>query len=109
MTILRVRLFGGLALAWDETPLPAIPGVTTRSLLAYLLTYRDRAHTRDLLAGTFWPSLPDAVARRRLSQTLWHIRRILPPQPILRSDHFWQSVYYLWLRCVVVGLAGIVL
>jgi DNA-binding SARP family transcriptional activator/tetratricopeptide (TPR) repeat protein/type II secretory pathway predicted ATPase ExeA len=75
--MLRVYLFGGLDLIEDEHPLPALPGAAARSLLAYLLTYRDRPHTRDLLAGTFWPDLPDATARRRLSQALWQIRRLL--------------------------------
>ena len=73
MALLRVRLFGGMELAWDERPLPSPPGAAARSLLAYLLTYRDRPHTRDLLAGTFWPQLPDARARRRLSQALWQV------------------------------------
>jgi DNA-binding SARP family transcriptional activator/Tfp pilus assembly protein PilF len=57
-----------------------------RSLLAYLLTYRDRPHTRDLLAGTFWPDLPDATARRRLTQALWQIRHALEPHPILATE-----------------------
>ena len=71
--MLYARLFGGLDLSWDERPLPPLPGAAARSLLAYLLTYRDRPHTRDLLSGTFWPDLPDATARRRLSQALWQI------------------------------------
>ena len=45
-----VHLFGGLAIAWDEMPLPVIPGAVARSLFAYLVTHRDRPHTRDLLA-----------------------------------------------------------
>lgn len=79
MSTLRICLLGGLTLAGEDTPLPPIPSVAARSLLAYLVTYRDRAHTRDLLAGTFWPDLPDAVARRRLRQALWQIRRVLRP------------------------------
>jgi predicted ATPase/DNA-binding SARP family transcriptional activator len=77
--MLRVRLLGGLALAWDQDPLPMIPSRAARSLFAYLVTYRDRPHTRDLLAGTFWPDLPDATARRRLSRALWQIRHVLRP------------------------------
>ncbi|MHB1319710.1 MAG: hypothetical protein ACYCYF_13930, partial [Anaerolineae bacterium] len=61
--MLRAHLLGGLALAWDDEPLPAIQSSAARSLLAFLITYRDRPHTRDLLAGTFWPDLPDATAR----------------------------------------------
>jgi predicted ATPase/DNA-binding SARP family transcriptional activator len=81
MTMLRVHLFGGLALAWDDDPLPTIPGTVARSLFAYLVTYRDRPHTRDLLAGTYWPDLPDATARRRLSKVLWQIRRAFRAAP----------------------------
>ncbi|MDH7486597.1 MAG: tetratricopeptide repeat protein [Anaerolineae bacterium] len=78
---LRVRLFGGLALTWGEMSLPPIPSLPARSLFAYLITHRDRPHTRDLLAGLFWPDLPDAQARRRLSQALWQIGRALNPLP----------------------------
>jgi DNA-binding SARP family transcriptional activator/tetratricopeptide (TPR) repeat protein len=87
MTVLRIQLLGGLKLTWGGSPLPAIPGSAARSLLAYLLTFRDRSHTRDLLSGTFWPDLPDATARRRLSQALWQIRRSLPDgQQMLFSE-----------------------
>ena len=79
--ILRVYLFGGLTLTWGDRPLTAIAGRTARSLFAYLVTRRGRDHTRDLLAGTFWPDLPDAQARRRLSHALWQIGRVLDPLP----------------------------
>ncbi len=87
MATLRVYLFGGFDLHSDGAPLPAIPTQKARSLFAYLITYRDQRHTRDLLAGLFWPDMPDARARRRLSQALWHIRRTLTPQlPTLPPD-----------------------
>jgi DNA-binding SARP family transcriptional activator len=86
MPTLHVRLLGGLALSWDDQPLPPIPGAIARSLLAYLVIHRDRPHTRDLLAGTFWPDLPDAAARRRLTQALWQIRRTFEPHPILHAE-----------------------
>ena len=77
--MLSARLFGGLDLSCDGIPPPPISNATARSLLAYLLTYRDRPHTRDLLAGAFWSDLPDEQARRRLSQALWLIRKSLGP------------------------------
>ncbi|MGD8397660.1 MAG: tetratricopeptide repeat protein, partial [Anaerolineae bacterium] len=86
MAVLRVHLLGGLLITWDGKQMPVISGVVTRSLFAYLATYRDRAHTRDLLAGTFWPDVPDAVARRRLSQSLWQIRKALSPLPVLLTE-----------------------
>ncbi|HFD38679.1 MAG TPA: hypothetical protein ENJ31_02345, partial [Anaerolineae bacterium] len=84
--MLRIFLLGGFALFEGESPLPSISGAAARSLFAYLLTYRERPHTRDLLAGTFWPDLPDAAARRRLSQALWRIRKALAPLDPLRTE-----------------------
>jgi predicted ATPase/DNA-binding SARP family transcriptional activator len=86
VSVLRIHLLGSLTLTWDEATLPSIPGVAARSLFAYLVTYRDRPHTRDLLAGTFWPDLPDAIARRRLSRALWEVRRSLSPHPVLLTE-----------------------
>ncbi len=84
--MLHVHLFGGLSIAWDKISLPVIPGAVARSLFSYLVTHRDRPHTRDLLAGTFWPDMPDVSARRRLSQALWQIRRALDPHPVLATE-----------------------
>jgi len=72
---LRIQLFGGFRLAMGEDIIPPIATLKARSLFAYLIMHPGRAHTRDLLAGLFWPDLPDAVARRRLSQALWRIRQ----------------------------------
>jgi len=85
MATLRICLFGGFRLQRDEELLPAIPYAPARSLFAYLITYRDQPHTRDLLAGLFWLDMPDAHARRRLSQALWHIRRTLGAVPCHES------------------------
>jgi len=79
--MLHVYLFGGLQLRWEDDPLPPIRSRLARSLFAYLITHPDRSHTRDLLAGLFWPDMPDAQARRRLSQALWQIRQALKPLP----------------------------
>ncbi|MEW5868220.1 MAG: tetratricopeptide repeat protein [Chloroflexota bacterium] len=73
-------------IAWGDVPIDPIPGATTRSLLAYLIANRQRPHTRDLLSGIFWPDLPDEVARRRLNQALWRIRRTFQPHPILLAE-----------------------
>lgn len=75
-----------LELVKDDDPLPSIPRMAARSLLAYLVTYRDRPHTRPLLVGTFWPDLPDAMAHRRLSQALWQIRNVPSPRQTLLAE-----------------------
>ncbi len=70
---LQIYLFGGFRLAVDDKDLPSIATVRARSLFAYLVMHAERDHTRDLLAGLFWPDLSDTTARRRLSQALWRI------------------------------------
>lgn len=86
MPALQIHLLGGLVLVWEGRALPPVPGGVAGSLLAYLVTCRDRPHTRALLAGTFWPDLPEATARRRLSRALWEIRRVLDPLPSPSPD-----------------------
>ncbi|MBN1138276.1 MAG: AAA family ATPase, partial [Anaerolineae bacterium] len=86
MSVLHIGMLGGFTLAWGDAARASIPSAVARSVFAYLLTYRDRPHTRDLLAGIFWPELPDATARRRLSQALWQIRQALDPYPVLLTE-----------------------
>jgi DNA-binding SARP family transcriptional activator len=77
MEPLRIHLFGGFLLERGEWALPPIASRAGRSLFAYLVVNRDRPLQRDLLAGTFWPDLPDSRARRRLSHTLWQIQDVV--------------------------------
>ncbi len=77
MASLEIRLFGGFEMRLGGVPLDPLPLRAARSLLAFLVMNRDRPHSRELLAGTFWPRLPDAHARRRLSQALWQVRASL--------------------------------
>jgi DNA-binding SARP family transcriptional activator len=74
MATLRIRLLGGFQLERDGQVLEQLPLRAARSLFAYLVLNRERPHTRDLLAGTFWPDFDDTRARRRLSQALWQIQ-----------------------------------
>jgi DNA-binding SARP family transcriptional activator/tetratricopeptide (TPR) repeat protein len=79
MGTLEISLLGGFQLRRDGALLEPIALRAGRSLLAYLVMNRERPHTRDLLAGTFWPDLPDARARRRLSQALWQVQARISP------------------------------
>jgi len=60
----------------EEGVLPPVPSRSARSLFAYLVTNKH-AHTRDLLAGTFWPDFPENRARRRLSHAMWQLQTVL--------------------------------
>jgi predicted ATPase/DNA-binding SARP family transcriptional activator len=74
---LKIFLLGAFSVKLGEKVLlPA--SNSARSLLAYLFFYRHQTHSRTVLAGSFWPDLPEERARRALSQALWHIRNCLP-------------------------------
>ncbi|MGD2043962.1 MAG: hypothetical protein PVJ28_09960, partial [Acidimicrobiia bacterium] len=79
---LRIHLFGGFLLEHDSIALPPIASRAGRSLFAYLVMHRDRPVQRDLLAGSFWPDLPEGRARRRLSQTLWQVQDVVNDGPV---------------------------
>ena len=74
--MLRLYTFGGLRIERDDHPLQ-LPTQKARDLLAYLVVFRDRSHPRAVLSGILWPDLPEGKARRRLSDTLWRVRRAL--------------------------------
>lgn len=74
---LRVSLLGGFSLETGTGPLPPIPSRVGRSLFAYLVLNRHRAHPREELAARFWSELTEGRARRRLSQTLWQVQDAL--------------------------------
>ena len=77
MEALRVHLLGGFLLERGGVALPPIASRAGRSLFAYLVLNRDRPLQRELLAGVFWPDLPEQRARRRLSHTLWQIQDVV--------------------------------
>jgi DNA-binding SARP family transcriptional activator/DNA-binding transcriptional ArsR family regulator len=82
MEPLRIYLFGGFLLERGGIALPPIASRAGRSVFAYLVMHRGRPLQRDLLAGSFWPDLPEGRARRRLSHTLWQIQDVVSEGPV---------------------------
>src|SRR4051812_3867218 len=72
--MLRVRLFGGLALAAGGQPLALPAGRPARELLAWLALHPG-AHPRFELAMRFWPDVLESSARASLRTTLHELRR----------------------------------
>jgi predicted ATPase/DNA-binding SARP family transcriptional activator len=88
--MLHLYTFGGLRIEDDGQSLQ-LSTYKARDLLAYLIAFRDRAHPRSVLTGLLWPDLPEDRARRRLSDTLWRIRRVL-------GDHVLADEEYIWFN-----------
>jgi DNA-binding SARP family transcriptional activator len=74
--MLRVRLFGGLALESDGVALPTPERRRARSLLGWLALHPGM-HPRSEVAGRFWPEVLDSSARKSLRTELVAVRHSL--------------------------------
>ncbi|MDQ4099153.1 MAG: hypothetical protein M3121_01475 [Chloroflexota bacterium] len=92
---IEIRLFGKFSVHRSGEPLSGLEAGKVQELFSYLLLHRDRAHSRDLLAGTFWGDHPTAQAKKYLRQALWQLQSLLKPagghkaSPLLQvaADH----------------------
>src|SRR5436190_21415364 len=48
-----------------------------QELLAYLLLYRERAHSREALVDLLWPTQTETQATKSLRQALWQLQTVL--------------------------------
>src|SRR5437588_5139963 len=76
--MLRVRLFGGLALESGGVALAMPERRRACSLLAWLALHPGM-HPRSEVAGRFWPDVLDSSARKSLRTELVAVRRALAP------------------------------
>ncbi|WP_097650396.1 ATP-binding protein [Candidatus Chloroploca asiatica] len=75
---LSLWMLGPFRVMLGATTLALPPRSRAHALLAYLLLHHGRAVDRSYLVGQLDPDLPDLVARRRLSDTIYLLRRLLP-------------------------------
>ena len=76
MAGLEIRLFGQISVLRGGQ---ALSGLSPKALelLCYLLLHRERGHTREALAGLFWPTAPDSLSKKYLRQALWRLHSTL--------------------------------
>jgi DNA-binding SARP family transcriptional activator len=91
MTRLEIRLFGQIAIQRDGEPLPGLSSKATE-LLCYLLLQRERGHTRESLAGLFWPDAPDPLAKKYLRQAIWRLQSKLASRELLMMRAGWIRI-----------------
>ena len=82
MSSLRINLLGTVRVAHQGMETTRGLGRSVKALLGYLALFRDRFHTREVLAGLFWGESSENRARSNLSTTLWRLRKVLEPKPI---------------------------
>ncbi len=70
-----------------------------QEMMSYLLLFRERAHQREVLAGTLWSSSSRSRSRKNLRQSLWQLQhKRLPLEekadetPLLLVEKEWVQV-----------------
>ncbi len=79
---LQVSLFGTARIQRTGQPADLRLSPALISLLAYLLLYRHRLHSREVLLGELWGDLNEERARNCLNTALWRLRRTLEADDI---------------------------
>ena len=80
MPTLKLSLLGPFQASIDEHPVRGFESSRVRALLAYLAVENNHPHSRDSLAGLFWPESPDQTARKNLRQALSNLRKAIADQ-----------------------------
>jgi DNA-binding SARP family transcriptional activator len=73
-----VRLLGGFEVWHGDRPVAGFESQKVRALFAYLVCHRDRAFSRDRLAGLLWPDRDPDGARHALRQAVYNLKSALP-------------------------------
>ena len=95
MTELSIQLFGKFTVQADGQRLGGIDSSKVQELLAYLLVYRDRPHTRESLAELLWQASSTAQSKKYLRQALWQMQQWLPKaqgEPLIRIEPDWIRI-----------------
>lgn len=87
MSTLRISLLGMFHIHHDGWSVETKICRATRSLLAYLVLFRERIHAREVLAGLFWGDHSEDRARSCLSTALWRLRKVLEPRGIPKGTY----------------------
>ncbi len=94
MARLVLSFLGSFRIDLDGHNIESMEADKGRALLAYLAVEADHPHTREKLAGIFWPEQDEEHARGSLSQSLYHLRGtlgdrpatgVLPGQPLIQA------------------------
>ena len=86
MSVLRIRLFGGLDARCGGQVLTGFSARRMQELFCYLLLYRDRSHPREPLASLLWGDCPTAQSKKHLRQALWQLQAALDAQAEALND-----------------------
>jgi DNA-binding SARP family transcriptional activator len=115
MTALNIHLLGKFSVECNAKVLSVFSACKLQELFSYLLLYRDRPHSREILAGHLWGDSTTEKSRKYLRQTLWHLQTALDmkgsgdaPGVCLHVEHDWVQIdthRTMWLDVAVLEKA----
>ena len=76
MPTLSLRFLGAPQILLGDKPVTKFVTSKAKALLIYL-TSNPGMHTRDALAGLFWPDMAESSAKNNLRRTLPNLRRLV--------------------------------
>lgn len=94
MDILYISLFQHLTISAGYVPV-AVRGSKAQELLCYLLLFRTRVHSREILAEQLWQEARPEQSRANLRRTLWQLRELIrnrcsmDPDLVLNVEQEW--------------------
>jgi DNA-binding SARP family transcriptional activator len=116
MTALNIHLLGKFSVEYEAKDLSVFRACKLQELFSYLLLYRDRPHSREMLAGQLWGDSTTEKSRKYLRQALWHLQTALDmkgseeaPGVCLRVEHDWVQIdtnRTMWLDVAVLEKAS---
>lgn len=95
---LKFHLFGKLCVSNSSSDLLELDVHKVQELLAYLIFFRHRPHSRDVLADLLWNSNPTNQSKSYLRRTLWQLQNALDQfdcdlnAPLLLTDQEWLQI-----------------
>lgn len=99
MTSLNIHLLGKFSVECNAKALSVFSACKLQELFSYLLLYRNRPHSREILAAQLWGDSTTEKSRKYLRQTLWHLQTALDmkgngdaPGVCLRVEHNWVQI-----------------
>jgi DNA-binding SARP family transcriptional activator len=98
MATLNISLLGRFSAECDKQEAKGLGACKVQELLCYLLTHRERPHSRESLAGLLWGDHVTEKSKKYLRQTLWHLQSALEPfvgpdaSRVLTVEHDWVGI-----------------
>ncbi len=77
MAQLSISSLGPFRATLDGEPITSFESNKVRALLVYLAMESDYPHSRETLAGFFWPEQSESNARHNLRQALCNLRQVI--------------------------------